>query len=525
MNKILKSWAYMAGLGMAFLCGACDDDIDPVIEDLDLNRVLTPLDMEARVQNKTELKLDWTRAADAEKYVVEIHEDSLVFENLVSSYEVLPTDVLIVKGLEGETLYSVRIKGVHSKKEDSKWAALTVKTDKENIMNKVADADIEAKAATVRWTAGLTVTHLTYKVEGSADQPVRIDLDETAKTDGAYRLTGLTGETTYVVKIFNATKERGNTTFKTLVDIGDATAVHEGDDLKAILDAAEEGDVLAIFPGAYELGDYTFTKSVSLKGVYPADKPVLTGRVLFGGDIASFVMENIALKGEDPSSTSNPFQIASTCSIGSILIEKCEISGYKSHFFYDNSSNSTIESLKINNSLIDGITGNGGDGFDMRKTAVRNLQLTNSTFSNGFRTFIRMQYNGDLSQDILIDHCTFYRIATFDDGNNKGILMLDKIATPTVTIKNSIFYGIGDGTADYGLMSNNKCKAQVTLSGNNYYASPRLWTGKPFVGKASDFDNAALEVDPGFADAAKGDFTISNEDLIYKGIGDPRWIK
>jgi hypothetical protein len=31
--------------------------------------------------------------------------------------------------------------------------------------------------------------------------------------------------------------------------------------------------------------------------------------------------------------------------------------------------------------------------------------------------------------------------------------------------------------------------------------------------------------DPGFADAANGDFTVSNEEIKYRGAGDPRWIK
>ena len=38
------------------------------------------------------------------------------------------------------------------------------------------------------------------------------------------------------------------------------------------------------------------------------------------------------------------------------------------------------------------------------------------------------------------------------------------------------------------------------------------------------FDTEGTTLDPGYKDAANGDFTLSNEDLIYEQIGDPRWF-
>ena len=37
------------------------------------------------------------------------------------------------------------------------------------------------------------------------------------------------------------------------------------------------------------------------------------------------------------------------------------------------------------------------------------------------------------------------------------------------------------------------------------------------------FDTAGTELDPKFADAANGDFTITNDDVKDKKVGAPRW--
>ena len=58
------------------------------------------------------------------------------------------------------------------------------------------------------------------------------------------------------------------------------------------------------------------------------------------------------------------------------------------------------------------------------------------------------------------------------------------------------------------------------ISFNDYYFNcPNLWANA----HASDHASVATEADPGFVDAVNGDFTITNEDMIYEQVGDPRW--
>ena len=42
-------------------------------------------------------------------------------------------------------------------------------------------------------------------------------------------------------------------------------------------------------------------------------------------------------------------------------------------------------------------------------------------------------------------------------------------------------------------------------------------------GKDLLFDAKGYTFNPGYANAAEGDFTLSHEDLIYYQVGDPRW--
>ena len=519
MNKIVKYGLFSVGLVMALLVGGCEDDIDPIVEKLDLDRVLMPLNLEAKVQNKTELKLSWALASDAIKYVVELHADSLEFTHLMNTYEITEGGNLVVKGLEGESLYSVRVKAVGEDKKDSRWAELTFKTDAENIMSKVADADIEANATTVHWTAGLAVTHLTYKKDGDSGDATKVELDEAAKTAGAYKLTGLTGETNYVVKIYNNAKQRGTTTFKTLVDIGNATPVQEGDDLKAILDAAEDGDVFAIFPGTYELGSYALTKSISLKGVYPADKPVIKGRFTYSVNVNSLVLNNVIMDGND-ATVDNVVEFLATVTVGTIDMENCVIRNYAKHLIYNSDKvKANVTSITFTGCVVDNVRGDGGDGIDYRGGSLGTLLFKNTTFSNSFRSFIRMQ----VACNMTFANCTFYKVCCLDNKDNTGLF---RTSTGTLTVESCLFVETGVETP-VNVSSGNWCKntgnmkATESYSNNYYYSCHNLWVGL----YTSAPQGVAESGDPGFADAAKGDFKVSNEILRDKSVGDPRWLE
>ena len=70
--------------------------------------------------------------------------------------------------------------------------------------------------------------------------------------------------------------------------------------------------------------------------------------------------------------------------------------------------------------------------------------------------------------------------------------------------------------------SNQASTGVPTFKNKNYWNAAAL-NAEGGAGRFIDTESRAL--DPGYANAANGDFTVSNEDIIYYGVGDPRWIK
>jgi hypothetical protein len=74
-----------------------------------------------------------------------------------------------------------------------------------------------------------------------------------------------------------------------------------------------------------------------------------------------------------------------------------------------------------------------------------------------------------------------------------------------------------------GYYTNQASTKIKTMSDNNYFNAPNF-TGSTTSGSQND-KGVYTTLDPGFANPATGDFTISNSELKFQQIGDPRWIK
>ena len=74
-----------------------------------------------------------------------------------------------------------------------------------------------------------------------------------------------------------------------------------------------------------------------------------------------------------------------------------------------------------------------------------------------------------------------------------------------------------------GYYTNQSSTNIVMMSNNNYFNAPNF-TASTTSGAQND-TGTFTTLDPGFANPDSGDFTISNEELKFQQIGDPRWIK
>ncbi|WP_423130427.1 DUF4957 domain-containing protein [Gaoshiqia sp. Z1-71] len=516
MKNRFKNILLILGLfSLAFV--SCEDKIDPLIEELQFERVFTPLDLTVRIRNMTTAELTWSLRDDADYYVVEISENA--FASTVVTRNVDPGEVPVSIQLDGETAYSARVKGVsESGMNDSKWAEVNFMTNPENIFLPVQDGDVDALYAILRWPAGSDVTHLL--INGQTQRILTAD----EKEAGVALIEGLTGETTYTVNLFRDTKERGTVIFTTLIDVGNATRVYPEDDLSAVVADAAPGDVLVLYPGEYLVytGALTLNKSISIRGLYPYDKPVVHIQFSIEAGAQDVTISDLELDGDGTLIDVFRFNTAGL-EYGSLVISGCNIHDYDRSFVAGNVA-SKVTSVSIDNSLITNILTNGGDFIDFRTTYLANLSITNSTFNKcaPARDFIRMDaaaaYSGTgLTSTVLIDRCTIIGACNTEASTRR--LLYVRFLNNSLTVRNTLI------AATIGFYSNQANTSQPAFLNNNYYEAPWFYQyleGQSTTNFKYDTSNYTT-LNPGFTNAPGGDFTVTNQTLLDNAVGDPRW--
>jgi hypothetical protein len=512
MKKIYKNRWVAVVLPMMALFAACSDDIDPVVESLDFSRLMTPVGTEIRVVNRNSVRLNWTPVRGAEEYTVEFSEDSLQFGAIVQTETVTAERLPVTFVMSGETQYSVRVKATAADIADSKWAMAAFKTDAENIFQPINLSDIEATQVTVRWPAGSEATDLVVN-PGNITRPVTAGERE----NGYATITGLASETTYTVVLKNGTKTRGTLSFTTLLDLGGAIQVTPDDDLKTILEGASAGDVFALMPGTYAVNaEIAVARSIAIRGARPADKPVVTGAVFRMSGTAGLQIKDVVIDGTG-APNENQMIIYDAGTFEELRIEDSEITNYVKGSLYVNAA-TYIESLTITRCIYSAVQCVGGDFIDFRNGLARTLLFTGNTVYNCAvdRDFFRMDAGGStnfpgVKSIITITNNTFYNASS---GSTSRRLLYVRLADHEITFSKNIVAN------SQGVYSNQAATTVVEMRNNNYFNAPNYLTSTV----KDDPANGYTSLDPGFANAASGDFTVSNETLIEDSIGDPRWL-
>jgi len=520
MNTIMNRFRYGFTLLTLLFFSGCSDDIAPEITSLNVSRLFSPVGLEAKVVNKTSVRLNWKEVNNATSYIVEFFEGEGIFTGSpVKSisdivYSQLP---LTVTGFGGETNYSVRVKAIGENITESKWIGTIFKTDPEQIFNEVKPEAITHNSVTLTWPAGETATSIVL-TPGNITHPVTAG--EIAA--GSALVTGLTGEVTYVAKLMNGTKTRGTITFTTLIDLGGAIQVKPGDDLKAILEAANANDVFALMPGTYSTQEINITKTVGVKGARPYDKPVLTGTIFYLKDGAGLNLKDLVLDGTG-SPSGNQTVIYSTALPGGTYdpfsMEDCVIKNYTKGTYYVNVA-ALIESVTIKNCIYFNIECNGGDFIDFRQGMTKEFTYTGNTAYNSAlaRDFFRMDAGGStnfpgVASIINISNNTFNKVC---DGTSRRILYI-RLASNQITFNRNILANT------LGYYTNQAATNIVAMSNNNYWNAPNFTAST--TSNAKNDTGTYTTLDPGFANPDAGNFKVTNTTLIENNIGDPRWLK
>lgn len=505
-------------MSVLFTFSACKEDLLSEITTLDVDRAFSPTALVARVENQTNVRLSWNNVFNAESYTIEIFENLDFSGSAVRTVEGVSFTQLpfVVTGLAGETNYAVRVKAVGAGINDSKWITATFKTDPEQIFRPVDLATVTAAGVTLTWTPGQIATSIVF-TPGNITRPVTA----AEITAGRAVITGLVSETAYTAKLMNGTKTRGTATFTTLLDLGGATAVSPTDDLAAAIAAAQPGAVLALLPGTYNINtDIIINKSISIRGAKPSDRPIINGLIFRVRANAALNIKDLVLNGTGSLNGNQTiiYDEASDNAYGNLVVEDCIIRNYVKGIIYVNLK-TLIESVTYRGNIIHSIECNGGDFVDFRNGLAKTFTFINNTVYNSAlaRDFFRMDGGGSTNfpgqASILnISNNTFNAIA---NGATRRVLYI-RLTNHQINFTKNILANTE------GYYSNQAITTITTMANNNYFNAPNF-TASTTAGAKND-TGTFTSLNPGFTDAANGNFTLGNADLKFNRIGDPRWF-
>ncbi|MET3027646.1 DUF5123 domain-containing protein [Flavobacterium sp. UW10123] len=522
MKTKYKVKGFVAVMLLALAVSSCESYNEAVIDSLDVNRTFSPVGISAVVRNKTTVELNWMVKEDADHYIVEISADDPNFSTIYKTLNVAPTELPVQIALEGETVYSFRVKAISATGlEDSKWSLATATTLAPELFLPIQDGDIEAKQATLRWTPNNSVAQIVLN-PGALTHT----LTATEKTEGIAIITGLSPETAYTAELVNGTKKSGKTIFTTGIDIGTGILVKAEDDLNAKINEAPSGSILVLMPGDYTVftGEILLNKSITLRGLRSYDKPKLHVKFTLNAGTSNLSLIDLDLEGTAVGDSNFITLSGASTSYGDILISGCNVHDYLRALVYGNASAAKLNSFTVDNSIVKNVNTNAqADFIDFRNTYVANVVVKNSTFDTCSvgRDFVRADavapangFSGTgLTTNVLIESCTLYKVS--NTSASKRLLYL-RFASNASTVRNTLI------TSTSAIYTNQPATTMPTFN-KNYYNEAISFVDGTIVN--NKIDASATSANPQFVDPANGDFTVKNQTIIDNNIGDPRWLK
>lgn len=503
---------------------SCSDPED--VQDLVLDRVLSPTDITARITNNTDIIVSWNEMTGASYYEIEAYADNNDYDNsnpAVTTTTTLTADTLT--GLIGETDYYIRVRAIDGNNEsrNSKWTEIMRTTNPEQNMNKAKSADINATSVTLTWTPGIEVEKIvcTPTAANAQSGPVEYTLSAEEIAAGKATVTGLASETAYRATLMLGSKTRGYATFTTNIDFSDAVQLSPSDDWVAAIEGAAAGTKFALAPGTYDnhAAKLQVNANIMIGAQSSADLPVINGCIHINNG-ASLLLSQVILDGTGTDG-SQAIEFKSTGAFGDLTLKGCEVRNYTKGFIYINIA-AIPDNITIDNCLVHDIVCDGGDFIDSRKGGWNNLSITSTTFYNCAmkRDVLRADASGvSASMNTTIDRCTFYNVGS--GGTNNRFFYL-RLTPNSTTFTNNVVANFKNTRG----FANSSSVTAPTYKNNYYYNCANLMSlaeGNSQTGVTCfDTEGTALDANP-FKDADNGDFTITDELLQSYQFGDPRW--
>lgn len=528
MKKYILSICTLAAVCIGCIAvTSCSEPDD--INDLVLDRVLSPTGITARVSQEVNIIVSWNKMSGATSYELEVYADSPDYDQRTpdASYiTTLPEKTLV--NLIGETDYYIRVRALdeNDPSRTSKWINIMRTTNPEQNMNKVKAGDIQSTAVKVTWKPGIEVDAVICAptAANSSAETVTYTLKPEDIASGSATITGLAPETNYRATLKLGQKTRGYSTFTTNLDLSDATELTPTDDWVSTIQDAAAGSKFVLAGGEYALpaAKLQINNNVTIAAKNSADLPVINTCIhIING--ASLYLYQVILDGTGTDG-SQTIEYKAAGGYGDLTINGCEIRNYVKGLIYINIA-AVPSTIKIENSIIHDIECNGGDFIDSRQGGWNNLIISNSTFYScaAKRDVLRAD---DASKSVnasmvsSINMCTFYNV-----GNGEANYRFFHLRFPgnTNTFTNNVIANFNNKRG----FANSSSVGNPTYSNNYYFNCKNLISQDEGNSESNlrcfDTEGKVLDKNP-FANPDNADFTITDEVFQSYGFGDPRWI-
>ena len=267
-------------------------------------------------------------------------------------------------------------------------------------------------------------------------------------------------------------------------------------------------------------GVLTITAPLTLKGVSKNGvKPQIVGAIKLGEGVSSFVAQNIVFDGKEKT-LGNAIEVAGAITASKIQLRGCELDSYaKSAYYHPNTLDCDITLLSISGCTIRNF-GTGQGMFDMRKGNYGSILIENSTICNGGRDFIRADA-GTNAKSIAVRSNTF---ASTGIGAGNGLLWVRAAADSYVVADNLFINETAEDTATTKTLLAKVGATKATMQNNHFFNcdAANFWTGTYTQEEGIANGGSILEADP-CADAAAGNYTLTNAALKAAGVGAAQW--
>lgn len=531
MKLHFKNRIVIMGFLSLLAINACKDDISPIYEELDYDRVFSPLEFEARIADQVFVELSWKIDENVESYELEISFDSLEFSNVIHTASVTVEQLPYVYELPaGDARFSARVKAISTDdKENSVWNQITFKSLPENLFEGYHWTMDALNAVTINWVPGKAVTAVVF--DDGSDNPSTFDVTTEEAAAGSKSFTSIPNAA-YQVKLLYETSVRGKRNYA----MEGTVLLPSGGDLAAAIAAASAGDVIVLEEdGRYGfVGDLTIDNSLKIKGLDGRELPVLyltSGDRMFyiGSSLTqadSLVFENLYMSGlvnfDAVVGTQHRgvFDMESeACNIGSLKFIGCKLYDMGRQIVrLRGGSDQTIGLLLIDDCIIHNLGKSSASygvlSADQTNTNVTVIKIANSTVDS-VRSHVLRYDDATACESITLENCTFNNApysATryFSDTRNTVI-------SDGFYVNNCIFGSTSydDAPSVVGIRVADGVSLMIT---NSYYTSDFILSD--YLDMLDQMTSLDITSDVFWTNPNTMDYSFKSDGLE---AGDPRW--